>query len=318
MTLPLPLFTGLSAFPLTPADAEGRVDVDGLQRLLQPIIGSGASSIGLLGSTGTYMYLSRAERRRATEAAVEAIDHRMPLIVGVGALRTDEAVANARDAAAVGADAVLLAPVSYTPLTEEEAFKHFAAVAAATDLPLCIYNNPSTTHFTFSENLLSRLAAVPNIAAVKMPLPKNSDFAGEIARLRGRTPAGFAIGYSGDWGASEALLAGADAWYSVVGGLLPRPAVALSSAAMAGDKVEAERLDAMFSPLWDLFKAHGSPGHVCGGKSSRPVPSPAAKAAPAASRRDTTGRRGGNCGAPRSLKQRTKPRRALWVILPHR
>ena len=85
----------------------------------------------------------------------------------------------ARDAASEGADALLLAPVSYTPLTEEEVYQHFAAVAEATDLPLCVYNNPGTTHFTFSDALLERLAAVPNIKAVKMPLPKDMDFKGE-------------------------------------------------------------------------------------------------------------------------------------------
>jgi len=204
-------FTGLSAFPLTPADESGRVDTAALQGLLERIIGSGASSIGLLGSTGSYMYLTRNERRRAVEAAAECVAGRLPITVGVGALRTDEAVALARDAAVAGADAMLLAPVSYTPLTEEEAFGHYAAVAAASGLPLCIYNNPSTTHFTFGEDLLVRLAGVPNIAAVKMPLPADGDFAGELTRLRSRTPDSFAIGYSGDWGAAKALLAGADA-----------------------------------------------------------------------------------------------------------
>src|SRR4051812_49544629 len=73
--------------------------------------------------------------------------------------------------------------MSYTPLTEEEVYQHFIAVAEAGELPLCIYNNPSTTHFTFSEGLLARLAQVANIAAVKMPLPANSDFAGELTRF---------------------------------------------------------------------------------------------------------------------------------------
>lgn len=253
-----PAFTGLSAFPMTPADESGRVDTDALQRLLTRIVDAGTGSIGLLGSTGTYMYLSREERRRAIGAAVECVGGKLPLIVGVGTLRTDDAQALARDAAAAGADALLLAPVSYTPLTEEEAFRHFEAVASSTDLPLSIYNNPSTTHFSFSEELIQRLSGLANISAVKMPLPKDGDFAGEIARLRSAVPTNFAIGYSGDWGCAEALLEGADCWYSVVAGLLPKPALALSRAAIAGDKAEAARLDALFSPLWMLLKTHGS------------------------------------------------------------
>lgn len=253
-----PAFTGLSAFPLTPANEAGRVDTDALQRLIARIVEAGADSIGLLGSTGTYMYLSREERRRAVEAAVECVGGRIPLIVGVGTLRTDEAQALARDAASAGAQALLLAPVSYTPLTQDEVFQHFKAVASATELPLAIYNNPSTTHFSYSDELIGRLSQLPNISAIKMPLARGSDFSGEIARLRALTPASFAIGYSGDWECPHALLAGADCWYSVVAGLLPKPALALTRAAMAGDAAETARLDALFHPLWELFKAHGS------------------------------------------------------------
>ena len=67
--------------------------------------------------------------------------------------------------------ALLLAPVSYTPLRDAEVFQHYRAVAGASDLPLCIYNNPGTTHFNFSLELLQRLADIPTIKAVKMPLP---------------------------------------------------------------------------------------------------------------------------------------------------
>lgn len=252
------LFNGLSAFSITPTDDAGRVDTTALTRLLERIRQAGADSIGLLGSTGGYAFLSRDERRRAVEAAMDSVGGRTPVIVGVGALRTDEAEALARDAKAAGADGLLLAPMSYTPLTEEEVFQHMTAVAAAGGLPLCIYNNPGTTRFIFSDGLIARLAQVPGIAAIKMPLPADGDAGAELARLRGLTPAGFSIGYSGDWGAAQTLLAGGDAWYSVVGGLLPTEALALTRAAMAADRAGAERCDQAFEPLWTLFKAFGS------------------------------------------------------------
>ncbi len=252
------LFSGLSAFSLTPTDAAGHLQADVLGRMLERIQFAGADSIGLLGSTGGYAYLTRAERQRAVRVAVECVGGKIPIIVGVGALRTDEAEALARDARAAGADGLLLAPMSYAPLTEEEVFQHFAAVAEAGELPLCIYNNPTTTRFTFSNDLIARVARLPNVAAVKMPLPVNGDFDGEMKRLRAMIPDGFAIGYSGDWGAADALLAGCDAWYSVVAGLLPAPALALTRAAQAGDRPEALHVNDAFKPLWDLFKAFGS------------------------------------------------------------
>jgi len=254
----MPLFHGLSAFPITPADEHGRVDTASLGELLERLVAAGVDSIGLLGSTGTYAYLTRAERRRTIEAAANLVGGRVPIIVGIGALRTDDAQHLARDAEAAGANGLLLAPVSYTPLTDEEVFQHFVAVSGATGLPLCIYNNPSTTHFAFSDQLVARLAAVPRIVAVKNPAPSPTEAQAMVGALRRQVPPGFAIGYSGDSNAPNAILAGAVAWYSVLGGLLPRPCLALTRAALAKDEAEVRRIDATLQPLWALFKQHGS------------------------------------------------------------
>jgi len=252
------LFTGLSAFPLTPVDDDGRLQPELLQHFLERIVAAEADSIGLLGSTGGYAYLTSEVRKRTLRAAVECVAGRTPLIVGVGALTTDVAVDLARDARHAGADGLLLAPMSYQPLAEEEVFRHFEAVAAAGELPLCIYNNPGTTKFSFSPELIARLAELPSVAAVKMPLPADGDYSGEMQRLRGMTPEGFATGYSGDWGAKDALRAGGECWYSVVAGLLPAPALALTRAAQAGNATEAERIDNAFALLWTLFREFGS------------------------------------------------------------
>ncbi|MBW8788677.1 MAG: dihydrodipicolinate synthase family protein, partial [Rhizobium leguminosarum] len=95
-------FHGLSAFPPTPADRDGRVDTEALGCLLERLCDAGVASIGLLGSTGIYAFLTCEERRRAVEAAVECVRGRVPLVVGVGALRTDHARSLARDAEAAG------------------------------------------------------------------------------------------------------------------------------------------------------------------------------------------------------------------------
>jgi 4-hydroxy-tetrahydrodipicolinate synthase len=248
------LFRGLAAYPITPADADGRVDVAALRGLVRRLVDAGVGSVGLLGSTGTYAYLSRSERRRAIEAAVAEAGGAVPIMAGVGALRTDEAVALARDAKAAGAGAGLLAPVSYTPLTDEEVFIHFQAVTGEAELPLCIYNNPGTTHFTFSADLEARLSGVAGVVAVKNPAPAAGEAAAaQLAGLRPRVPADFSLGWSGDANAAEGLLAGGDAWHSVVAGLFPAPALAICRAAQGGDTAEARRLNARLAPLWALF-----------------------------------------------------------------
>lgn len=249
------LFSGLSAFPITPMTSTGEVITSDLKGLVGRIEVGRANSIGLLGSTGTYMFLTRSERRRAVATAIASVTS-TPVIVGVGALRTDEAQALARDAAEEGASGLLLAPVSYTPLVEEEVFQHFAAVASVSALPICIYSNPGTTNFTFSPEFVTRLATLPTIAAIKLPLPSTS-IASDLAAFRAAAP-NLSIGYSGDWGCKAALLAGADCWYSVVGGLFPKHAAALTAAAMMGDRDAADVHDAAFAGLWDLCRAGGS------------------------------------------------------------
>ncbi len=252
------IFSGLSAFSLTPTNAEGIVDVDALAILVDRLATAGVDSIGLLGSTGIYAYLDRSERKRALAAGLEAAAGRVPIIVGVGALRTSWSQELARDAECAGAAGLLLAPMSYTPLTQDEAAQHYLAVSSATELPLCIYNNPGTTGFRFTAELIGRLAGTPRIAAIKMPLPADGDFTGELTALRQHTLGTFRIGYSGDWGAASSLLAGGAAWYSVVAGLLPDIALRLTRAAQAGQKGDTRHLNTALTPLWELFQTYGS------------------------------------------------------------
>lgn len=249
---------GLSAFPITPADDRGRVDTAALRGLVARLVGAGTDSIGLLGSTGIYMYLTREERRRAVEAAVDAAAGRAPVIVGVGALRTDEAIRLARDAGAIGAAAGLLSAASYTPLTDDEVFEHVAAVARESGLPVVLYDNPATTHFRFTPGLVARLARVPGVVAIKNPGWDAADAGRLVAEQRAVVPAGFSVGCSGDWLAAETLIAGADTWYSVLGGLFPKVCSGVVKAARAGDAAEARRLDAMLAPVWALFRQHSS------------------------------------------------------------
>lgn len=250
--------SGLSAFPITPSDTTGRVDIAALRNLLARLCAAQVDSIGLLGSTGTYAYLTRSERRRALDAALDEVSGHIPILVGVGALRTDEAVRLAQDAKAAGAAAGLLAPVSYTPLVEDEAFEHFATVASESGLPLCIYDNPSTTHFRFSPTLIGRLSRIPEIVALKSPAPEPQAVASHLTELRNVVPDEFSLGYSGDWHSVEALIAGGDAWYSVVAGLFPQISMTIVRAIQDGNITEARRLNAGLDPLWNLFKQFSS------------------------------------------------------------
>ena len=90
------MFTGLSAFPLTPLDASGAIDEPAFVRLVTRLADAGVDSIGALGSTGSYAYLSRAERARVAQLAVGATGG-VPVMIGIGAVRTEHAEALAED-----------------------------------------------------------------------------------------------------------------------------------------------------------------------------------------------------------------------------
>lgn len=247
------IFQGLSAFPITPSDPDGTVDTGALVRIIERLDVPGVDSIGLLGSTGTYIYLPREQRKQAIDAATQALQGRKPLIVSAGALRTDDAQRLAKDAEEAGVDGLLLAPVSYNQLTDEEVYQHFESVAGSTTLPICIYNTPSTTHFTFSDALLARIAQIPNVVALKQPAPTTEPKQRHEA-LRANFPPGFSIGYSADWLVAEPLLAGGSAWYSVIAGVLPAPSIALMDAIRKGDQAEVRRISAVLQPIRDLFE----------------------------------------------------------------
>lgn len=250
------MFNGLSAFPLTPMDGED-VDLNALDKLVNRAAQAGVDSLGVLGSTGNYAYLSRAERREVLEVAVEA-SNGVPVLAGIGAVRTRDVLMLAGDAQAAGASALLLAPVSYQRLSDAEVFGLFKTVAAQSDLPVVVYENPGTTGFTFSDALHSEIAKLPGIASIKIPPPASGEVASTVSRLKAGLPDQTSVGISGDWIAAEALLAGCNVWYSVIAGVLPHQARTLADHALAGRREAAMRASADLEPLWSLFRTYGS------------------------------------------------------------
>jgi 4-hydroxy-tetrahydrodipicolinate synthase len=192
------MFTGLSAFPLTPL-ANDAVDEASFVRLVERLREAGVDSITALGSTGSYAYLSGEERSRVARLAVEHAGS-TPVIVGIGALRTSQVLANAENAERAGASGLLLAPMTYQPLTDDDVFELFRTVTAHSSLPVVVYDNPGTTHFTFSTELYGRIAALPRIASIKIPgVPGGLEqAAARVREIRAVVPASVTIGVSGD------------------------------------------------------------------------------------------------------------------------
>ncbi len=252
------MLTGLSAFPLTPMN-ENQIDEPAYKKLIHQLATNTVDSICTLGSTGNYMYLSRAERAKIVNLTVEQAEG-IPVIVGIGALRVKEVLLLAEDAQQAGASAVLLAPVSYQELSESEVFDLYKTVNAELSIPLCVYDNPRTTHFSFTDELLGEIAQLSKVRSIKIPpVPLDLTAAkNRILKLRTTIPAHVSLGISGDASAAIALNAGCDTWYSVTAGLFPQTALAITRAAQAKNMALTLQLSQRLDDLWSFFAQYGS------------------------------------------------------------
>lgn len=248
---------GLSAFPLTPL-RDGDVDEASLEGIVDMLVDAAVDSIGVLGSTGVYTYLTREQRRRVVETAVRRSGD-LPVLAGIGHCATVEVLALAEDAQRAGADAVLLAPVTYQALTDDEVVGLYEDVTRELSVPLVVYDNPSTTHVDLSLEVYARITELPQVAAVKIPpVPAEPTAARErIAAVRAAVPEHVRIGISGDAVGATGLLAGCDLWFSALAGTLPEPPLAITWAALDGRAEEAQEASSRLDGLWDLFAECG-------------------------------------------------------------
>ena len=249
------MFTGLCAFPLTPFNHHG-VDETAFARIVTRLVDAAVNSLGVLGSTGSYAYLSREQRMQVVRQAKSHAGS-VPMMVGIGAVGTDQVLRLADDAQRAGANALLLPVMAYQPLSDEEILTFYQTVCRHVSVPVCVYDNPVTTHISLSDELKSAIAALPGIASMKIPGPASHEVAQRVQSLRRQLPAGVSIGISGDASAADGLNAGCAVWYSVCGGLFPNVAQKIVAAARRGEAQRATAISARLEPLWMLFRKYG-------------------------------------------------------------
>lgn len=247
----------LVAYLPTPRGADGQVAPAPLQVLVDRAVSAGVDAIAVLGSAGGFAYLERAERARVVRAAAEAVDGRVPLLAGIGALTTAAVLAHSGDAAAGGADALLLGTTAYLPLTPDEVVALFRDVAATAERPVWIYHNPRTTGVEIDVETLVRIAHLPGIGGTKDRGTDAADLRRRYAALSASVPAYVEIGYSGDLLGVQGLLAGARTWHCGLAGLLPEPFVAATAAAVAGDAAAATAQLEAIRPWLELSQQWG-------------------------------------------------------------
>jgi 4-hydroxy-tetrahydrodipicolinate synthase len=160
------MFSGTFTALITPF-RNGEVDVEALEGMVEFQIQHGVSGLVPCGTTGETPAMSEAEDRIVVETVVRVAAGRVPVVAGTGSNSTDMAIKYTRMAEEVGADGSLQVAPYYNKPTQEGLYRHFAAIAESTNLPLILYNIPGRTSVTISAETMARLAETPNIVGVK-------------------------------------------------------------------------------------------------------------------------------------------------------
>ena len=235
---------------VTPMFDDGRLDLNTLRALIDWHIDAGTDGIVIVGTTGESPTVDVEEHCLLIKTTVEHVNGRVKVIAGTGANSTSEAIVLTAKAKTLGVEACLLVTPYYNKPSQEGLYQHFAAVAAAVDIPQILYNVPGRTSCDMSNDTVLRLAAIKNIVGIK-------DATGSVERgtdLVLRTPKDFAI-YSGDDATGMALmLLGSQGVISVTANVAPKLMHEMCVAAMAGHVATACEINAkLFSLHQKLF-----------------------------------------------------------------
>lgn len=243
-------FEGIYTPAITPLTAEGAIDSAAFAEVLEYLIESKVHGIIIGGSTGEYYAHTAQERFDLAAQAKDVINGRLPLIIGTGAIRTEDSVAFAAHAKEIKADALLVGTPPYALPTQQEIAIHVKAVDKAAGLPIMLYNYPGRMCVAMDDEFFDAVADVKNIVAIK-------ESSGDMNRLH-RTAVKYpniALSCGWDDQALEFFAWGARSWVCAGSNFIPREHVALYEACvLEKDFDKGRRIMAAMMPLMDFLE----------------------------------------------------------------
>lgn len=243
-------FEGIYTPAITPLAADGQIDHPAFAEALEYLIASKVHGIIIGGSTGEYYAHTAQERFDLAAKARDVINGRLPLIVGTGAIRTEDSVAYAKAAKEIKADALLVGSPPYALPTQQEIADHVLAVDAAADLPIMLYNYPARMGVDMGEEFFAAVAGCKNIVAIK----ESSGSTGQLHRLACKHPR-IALSCGWDDQALEFFAWGARSWVCAGSNFIPGEHVALYQACVVeNDFAKGRRIMAAMMPLMDFLE----------------------------------------------------------------
>lgn len=248
------LFTGMATAMVTPMTPTG-VDYDTLAKFIEFQIEEGINALVACGTTGESATLSQDERKEVIRFTIERVNGRVPVIAGVGTNNTEHVLDFAKSACDNGADGLLVVTPYYNKATQGGLIKHFSMVADAAEKPVIMYNVPSRTGCNLQANTVAVLSDHPNIVGLKEASGNMSQVVDIIAKCGDKLDI-----YSGEDGLTVPMMSmGGKGCISVLSNVVPRMAVEMTDAALAGDFKKAAQLQCRTLPLIDALFSEVNP-----------------------------------------------------------
>ena len=248
-------FSGTHVAIVTPMRPGGEIDWDAWSRLIDFHVGNGTDGIVVGGTTGESPTITDAELREMVQRAQQRAAGRVKVIAGAGTNSTAATIDKVREMSALGVDGVLLVTPAYNRPTQEGLFRHYEAAAAASTVPVILYNVPSRTACDMQPETVARLALLPRIVAIKEAVASLD----RIRALRASCPARFEILSGDDATVREAMQVGCCGVISVTANVAPRLMSDMIRAAGRGDHAEAARIDAKLAGLHEKLFVEANP-----------------------------------------------------------
>ncbi|WP_321944116.1 dihydrodipicolinate synthase family protein [Paraburkholderia tropica] len=244
-------FEGIYTPAITPLDAAGQIDNKAFAEVLEALIAAGVHGIIIGGSTGEYYAHTAQERFDLGKLAKEVIGSRTALIIGTGAVRTEDSVEYAKAAKAIKADAILVGSPPYALPTEQENAEHALAIDRAADLPIMLYNYPGRMSVSMGREFFEIVTkASKNFVAIK----ESSGQTGQLHMLAREFPT-LSVSCGWDDQALEFFAWGARSWVCAGSNFLPAEHIALYQAcAVENDFNKGRRIMSAMLPLMDFLE----------------------------------------------------------------
>ncbi len=253
------IFKGLGIALVTPFTASGAVDYVALQKLVEYQLKNGADFFCILATTGETPTLTEDEKQRIKDLVVEVVNGKVPILIGCGGNNTAAIVEELHTRDFSGIDGVLSVCPYYNKPSQEGLYQHFKTIAAATDMPVVLYNVPGRTGVNLKAETTVRLARdCRNIVAVK----EASGSLEQIDEIIKNKPDDFDV-ISGDDALTFPMIAcGAVGVISVIGNALPKEFSRMLRLEMNGEFEPARKIHHKFTDLFNLLFVDGNPAGV--------------------------------------------------------